>query len=139
MAACLTILSYMATAVISASEAMHYVHALVPGFTVIPATIGLLAAFMVLSIIGITESSKVAILIFITHMVTLTILAAAGLLCLSQEGTGILTANLTCPQKGGSKTPYSLALPPLCSAYPDLKARQTLWKSRRENVFPKNP
>ena len=64
VAACLTILSYMATAVISASEAMHYAHALWSALPVIAATIGLLAVFMCLTIIGITESSRVAIVIF---------------------------------------------------------------------------
>ena len=40
MAACLTILSYMATAVISASEAIHYTHSLIEAIPVIPATVG---------------------------------------------------------------------------------------------------
>ncbi|MEJ2056176.1 MAG: amino acid permease, partial [Calditrichaceae bacterium] len=65
LAASLTLLSYMATAVISASEAMHYVHALWMGLPVVPATIALLAVFMTLTIIGIGESSKVAVVIFI--------------------------------------------------------------------------
>src|SRR6478735_2112372 len=46
MAACLTLLSYMATAVISASEAMHYVHSLWHGLPVKEATVGVLALFM---------------------------------------------------------------------------------------------
>ena len=55
IAACLTILSYMATAVISSNEAMHYLHSLWHGLPIIPATIGLLAVFMLLTISGITE------------------------------------------------------------------------------------
>ena len=51
LAAALTLLSYMATAVISASEAMHYVHELWLGLPVITATIILLAFFMFLTII----------------------------------------------------------------------------------------
>ena len=74
VAACLTILSYMATAVISASEAMHYVHTLWHGLPVIGATIALLGLFAVLTIVGIGESAKVAIGIFIGHLVTLTVL-----------------------------------------------------------------
>lgn len=42
LAACLTVLSYMATAAISASEAMHYIHSLWGRLPVIPATIVLL-------------------------------------------------------------------------------------------------
>jgi len=61
MAACLTILSYMATAVISANEVIHYLQNLRPQHwsfsTMMVVTIGLLATFMVLTIIGISESA----------------------------------------------------------------------------------
>ena len=61
-AATLTILSYMATAVISANEAIHYLHHVIPAMPIIAATIGLLSLFALLTIGGITESAKVAIL-----------------------------------------------------------------------------
>ena len=51
IAACLTLLSYMATAVISASKAVHYVHTMWRGLLVTEATIGVLAFFMLLTII----------------------------------------------------------------------------------------
>ncbi len=73
-AACLTILSYMATAVISAYEAMHYLHDIYPGLPLFPATVVLLGIFMLLSIIGIGESAGVAVLIFVTHVASLTLL-----------------------------------------------------------------
>ncbi len=73
-AACLTLLSYIATAVISASEAMHYAHNLWGGLDVFPATVTLLATFAFLGILGISESAVVALGIFILHMTTLTIL-----------------------------------------------------------------
>ena len=79
VAACLTLLSYMATAVISAIEAVHYVGSLWDGLPEIATTIGLLAVFMLLTIVGITESAKVAIGIFLTHLVTLALLLVAGL------------------------------------------------------------
>ena len=41
-AATLTILSYMATAVISANEAIHYLHHLIPSMPIIISTVGLL-------------------------------------------------------------------------------------------------
>ncbi|MCB1034116.1 MAG: APC family permease [Acidobacteria bacterium] len=97
LAACLTLLSYMATAVISAGEAVHYVHGLFHGLPVREATIVLLAIFMVLTIIGIGESSKVAVAIFLTHMVTLTLLLVAGGIFLFQNGFGILLENLAAP------------------------------------------
>ena len=48
LAACLTVLSYMATAVISASEAMHYLHNMAHGLPIEIATVALLAAFMIM-------------------------------------------------------------------------------------------
>ena len=101
MAACLTLLSYMATAVISANEAMHYVHALLESWPVIPATIGLLAFFMILSIVGIRESAKLAVAIFLIHLTTLTLLVlwAAGRLLTG--GFEVLTANFALPTEGG--------------------------------------
>src|SRR5690606_18640004 len=61
VAACLTILSYMATAVISATEGMHYLHNIIHAVPVFWATIGLLTFFLVLTIMGISESAVVAI------------------------------------------------------------------------------
>lgn len=79
VAAVLTILSYVATAVISAGEAMHYLHEIVHSLDIFWATIGLLAAFAVLNLIGISESAGIAIIIFATHMITLTLLSAVGI------------------------------------------------------------
>ena len=99
VAACLTILSYMATAVISAGEAMHYAHHLWNGLPVFQATIVLLAIFTGLTIMGISESSKVAIGIFVTHMITLTILLLTGLyfVFFTAGGRDIFTANMSDP------------------------------------------
>ena len=96
VAAGLTILSYMATAVISAYEAVHYTHAL-HHLPIIAATIGLLAVFMVLTIMGITESAAVAVFIFITHLATLLLLLIVGGYWIFQNGLGILDANFEAP------------------------------------------
>ena len=115
IAACLTILSYMATAVISAGEGMHYGAIAVEtvgetlfgydrdnletllvstpflGFPLTWwATIGLLGLFTGLTIMGISESASVAIGIFITHLATLSVLIVVGLLYIfvfSDNGT----------------------------------------------------
>ena len=86
VAACLTVLSYMATAVISALEGMHYVHNLWGGLDVMYATVALLAFFMFLTIIGITESAVVAIVIFLTHLVTLSMLLFFGIAYVMTNG-----------------------------------------------------
>ncbi|MEO8049363.1 MAG: APC family permease [Acidobacteriota bacterium] len=73
-AACLTLLSYMATAVLSAYEAMRYAHNLWTGIPVLTATVALLAFFAALNIIGISESANVALILFATHILTLVVL-----------------------------------------------------------------
>jgi len=99
LAACLTLLSYMATAVISASEAMHYVHSLWHGLPVIAATVLLLAAFMVLTIMGIGESARVAVVIFVTHIATLLLLLGVGVLFVMRRGPATLVENLSAPME----------------------------------------
>lgn len=76
-AATLTIISYLATAVISATEAMHYLHTIFHGVSPVPATVLLLGFFAILSVIGITESAKVAVGIFLLHMGSLALLSVA--------------------------------------------------------------
>lgn len=100
LAACLTLLSYVATAVISASEAMHYVRSMWAPLPVTAATITLLAVFMALSIAGIGESAKVAVVIFATHITTLVLLVAVGGWWLMQHGPATLVANFTTPTPG---------------------------------------
>lgn len=92
-AACLTILSYMATAVISANEAMHYLHNMVPALPLVIATIVLLAAFMFLAIMGIGESANVAVVIFITHLAVLSLLVLTGAWFLLHQGGSIFIEN----------------------------------------------
>jgi amino acid transporter len=104
LAATLTLLSYMATAVISANEGIHYLHHLVPVLPVIPVTIVLLCLFALLAIIGITESAKVAIGIFIFHLTSLVILSGFIIYFLMQNGITTLFENWHFPTTGGSVT-----------------------------------
>lgn len=99
LAASLTLLSYMATAVISANEAMAYLNTLVPTLPVILATIGLLAIFMGLVIIGIGESSKVAIAIFLFHLSSLVLLSSFAGMYLFEHGWQVFTENNALPIK----------------------------------------
>ena len=102
LAACLTILSYMATAVLSANEGMHYLHTLWHGLPIIPATVGLLALFLLLTILGISESAVVAVGIFLLHLVSLTLLVGVAIWYLATHGIPNLTLNFDAPVKGGS-------------------------------------
>ncbi len=101
VAACLTILSYMATAVISASEAMHYLHSMLSMVNVTIATIILLTIFLLLTISGISESAAVAIVIFVTHLATMAMLIIGGVWFVANNGLDIATANFKLPVKGG--------------------------------------
>ena len=104
LAATLTILSYMATAVISGNEAIHYAHILWIGLPIILGTIVLLALFMGLAIIGIGESAKVAIAIFLFHLTSLTLLAGFSIWYLLHNGFDTFTNNWHFPVRGGSIT-----------------------------------
>lgn len=79
LAATLTVLSYMATAVISASEGMHYLHGIFEGLNVTIATVVVLVLFTGLAILGIGESAFVAVIIFLTHIGTLSLLVLASI------------------------------------------------------------
>jgi amino acid transporter len=102
LAATLTLLSYMATAVISGNEAMHYLHHLIPSMPVLVATVVLLGIFAILTIGGITESAKVAIGIFIFHLVSLLILTLFIGYYLSQNGLSVFFENQDAPLREGS-------------------------------------
>jgi amino acid transporter len=104
LAAALTLLSYMATAVISASEGMHYLHALVPALPVTAATICLLALFMGLTILGIGESAVVAVFIFLFHLLSLVLLSGAVFYYLFRHGFSIFLSNNMQPPLHGSIT-----------------------------------
>lgn len=103
IAAALTVLSYMATAVLSGSEAVKYAHSIWDAIPVFPVTIGLLLLFMGLVIMGIGESSKVAVFIFIFHLFSLTLLCGFCLYFFFSNGFETLIANFKMPV-GGSIT-----------------------------------
>ncbi|QSB25250.1 amino acid permease [Flavobacterium sp. CLA17] len=73
-AAVLTVLSYMTTAVISATEAMHYLSTIFHGLHILIAAGVVLCLFTILAIIGIGESAFVAVVIFLVHLISLTLL-----------------------------------------------------------------
>jgi amino acid transporter len=103
-AATLTLLSYMATAVISANEAIHYLHHLVPAIPIIIATIILLSFFGVLTIGGVRESAKVAIGIFLFHLASFVLLSGFIIFFLLNNGISLFIENWHFPTTGGSIT-----------------------------------
>lgn len=102
IAATLTILSYMATAVLSGTTAMHYLHALMPSLPVLLAAVVVLLLFMVLSIAGISGSASVAVVIFIAHLAIMLLLILAGAWHVITHGFSVFALNWHAPLPGGS-------------------------------------
>lgn len=114
VAATLTVLSYMATAVISASEGVHYLSNIIPqihstfslffvefSFITI-ATVIILLIFTTLAIIGIGESAIVAVVIFITHLSTLSLLVIASVWFIFMNGFDVFSMNWSLPITSGT-------------------------------------
>jgi amino acid transporter len=76
---------------------MHYVHSLWHGLPVIGATIALLLLFMALTIIGIGESAKVAVAIFLTHIGSLFLLLGLGIAFVINHSPMTLFENFAVP------------------------------------------
>ncbi len=136
MAACMTILSYMATAVISASEAMHYAHHVVPGLPVETATLVLLGLFAFLTFMGIGESAVVALVIFVIHLVTLTILAGFGITEMILDPTHLL-ANADTPHPDGWLYALFFGFSAALLGISGFESSANFIEEQKEGVFPK--
>ncbi|KAF0689767.1 Aste57867_18810 [Aphanomyces stellatus] len=77
--ACLSILCYAAMAVVSTTTTVNNMTLIAPSLHVVLCTVGVLAAFAILMLIGIKESAIVATTLFVFHVATLTLLS---LICL---------------------------------------------------------
>lgn len=97
IAACMSILSYVATAVISGMTAVAYLSTIVTGIDKITVTIMVLLVFAILSIIGISESAVVATIIFIFHIATLTLFCMIAILHFPSN-IGIFLSNWAMPK-----------------------------------------
>ena len=137
-AACLTILSYMTTAVISGYEAMFYFHDLVANLPLIPATILLLAIFMMLAIIGIGESAFIAVIIFITHVASLSLLVLVACWFLFQQGLGVFINNWHAPvTSGGIMTALFLGFSAAMLGISGFESSANFVEEQQVGVFPK--
>jgi amino acid transporter len=135
-AACLTLLSYVATAVISAGEAMHYAHNLWHGLDVFWATVGLLGLFAFLNLVGITESAIVALVIFLFHMLTLAVLSAASVTLVIRDPS-LLAANWTAPSTHGLGHALFFGFAAAMLGISGFESSANFIEEQREGVFPK--
>ncbi|MEZ6095957.1 MAG: APC family permease [Pirellulaceae bacterium] len=137
IAACLTILSYMATAVISSNEAMHYLESMWSGLPIMGATIALLGLFMILTIIGITESSFVAIGIFLFHLTSMAFLLVLGAVAIFSIGTETLWSNLTTPEENGFWASLFFGFSAAMLGISGFESSANFVEEQRDGVFPK--
>jgi amino acid transporter len=135
-AACLTLLSYLATAVISANEAMQYAHNLLPSFNIMIATIALLAIFAALNIVGITESAAVALGIFVIHMATLTVLSVVAGWAVLRDPS-LLVANWRMPNAHGMLHALFFGFAAAMLGISGFESSANFIEEQRKGVFPK--
>lgn len=138
VAATLTLLSYIATAVISANEGIHYLHHLLPKMPILLATTGLLGVFAALTIAGISESAKVAIGIFIFHLSSLVILTGFITYYLLHNGIGEFTQNWHMPvQSGGITKAIFLGFAASMLGVSGFESSANFVEEQKKGVFPK--
>lgn len=137
LAATLTLLSYMATAVISANEAMHYLHDLISSLPIILATIGLLALFATLTIMGITESARVAIGIFLFHLTSLIILTVFIIYYLMKNGWGQFATNWSIPMEGSISMAIFFGFAASMLGISGFESSANFVEEQEKGVFPK--
>jgi amino acid transporter len=137
LAACLTVLSYMATAVISANEAVRYVHDQFPIVPITAGTVALLAGFGVLTVLGISESSRVATGIFLLHMSTMAILLGGGIVQFAGQGAEILRVNLETPTPGGMARALFFGFSAAMLGISGFESSANFVEEQAEGVFPK--
>lgn len=93
-AASLAILSYIATGVVSGTSACTYLATQLPSIDIVTSTILLLFFFAGLNFYGITESSMVALVMFIGHVITLSVLCVMSLIHIIKN-PDILISNMS--------------------------------------------
>lgn len=137
LAAALTVLSYMATAVISGSEAVKYAHSIWTVIPVLPVTIALLLVFMGLVILGIGESSKVAMIIFLFHLLSLIVLCSFCLIYFVENGTETLVSNFKLPIEGSIFSALFLGFSAAMLGISGFESSSNYVEEQQKGVFPK--
>lgn len=113
IAACLSILDYLATCVVSASTASAYLAAEVTlpgGLTPFIITIIILIAFSMICILGLRESSTLTLTIFTMHVITLGVIMVTSIVTWGKTGNQTLIDNWTLiPDPPGSNPALLIA------------------------------
>lgn len=94
VAGVMTILSFVATAVISAKTASEYLNTILT-IPVLMVTAGIIVLFAALTIMGVRDSARVAKVIFGIHIITLAIFIVLGIARAMTQGRGVLPMTFT--------------------------------------------
>ena len=137
MAATLTILSYMATSVISANEAMRYFHDIINQAPVIMSTVAVLLLFAILTIMGIRESARVATGIFVFHLVSLTVLSFFIGIYLIKNGFSQFSANWKLPVEGSIMVAIFFGFSASMLGISGFESSANFVEEQQPGVFPK--
>ncbi|MBX3723466.1 MAG: APC family permease [Turneriella sp.] len=139
LAATLTMLSYMATAVISAGEAIHYLNSILhlSPFFVLILTICLLAIFMFITMIGIGESSMAALGIFLFHLGSLVLLTLVCLGYILFNGFDVISMNFAAEPTGGFTKALFFGFCAAMLGISGFESSANFVEEQREGVFPK--
>ncbi|CAO3586231.1 unnamed protein product [Absidia cylindrospora] len=104
IAACFSILDYLATCGVSASTASAYLAEQVnlpSGFSPFILSLVIIIFFSLICLFGIRESSTVSLTIFILHLITMAVLIIASLIQWGRSGNAVLVANWQAPTPTG--------------------------------------
>eukprot|EP00123_Amoebidium_parasiticum_P012487 comp21389_c0_seq1/m.29439 comp21389_c0_seq1/g.29439 ORF comp21389_c0_seq1/g.29439 comp21389_c0_seq1/m.29439 type:complete len:776 (-) comp21389_c0_seq1:702-3029(-) len=93
VAGCLTIVSYVATAVVSGASASAYFVSLVPAAPLSAVFVAIIAIFGLLVLLGIGDSAPVALVIFLFHLLTLTMVIVDSIITASKDKFALLVTN----------------------------------------------
>lgn len=93
IAGVMTVLSYVATSVISARTASAYLNTLFAGIPIIPLTVAIIVFFAVLTIFGVKDSANVAKGIFIFHIFSLMLFISMGIIIGINDGWSVFSLN----------------------------------------------
>ncbi|MFO0703491.1 MAG: APC family permease [Patescibacteria group bacterium] len=142
IAGVMTILSYIATACISAKVGVEYFATAFSGINVMVVTIGLLGVFAFLVIMGLKDSAKVALFIFAFHVLVLALIIIFGIDHAIQNGIGTFLANLadtknTLAIRGGILPTLYLAFSASLLGVSGFESSANFVEEQQEGVFRK--
>ncbi len=141
IAGILTILSYIATAVLSAKVGVEYLNTVVGNIPIIGATIALLFVFALLVISGLKDSAKIAFAIFVFHIISLISFIIVGLIYFlnghSQINANMIATSHLLLKNGGLVKTFVLAFSASLLGVSGFESSANFVEEQKKGVFRK--